>query len=317
MKKTAVVFPGQGSQKIGMIERAIDFLSSDLYDLKFLDSLLKTSQEILGYDPHEVNLDKEKINQTKYTQPLIFITSAIMYNALSQKITPDYVAGHSLGEFSALYAAGNLDFKECLELIKCKAELMHKAGKNKNQGMWAVLGGKTEDIDTMLQNNDNLVIANYNCPGQVVMSGLENEISKLESNLKNIEGIKKITKLAVSGAFHSPFMNGVNNDFRKYLNNYFIKSSSCKIPFVFCNDNICHSPRPEDSIKTDAIFTHFDYQMISPVYWQQMVEYIMKQDADTFIEVPPGRVLSGLIKRINPNVKIINERNLVEFLNTT
>lgn len=315
MSKIAVVFPGQASHYPGMLQCAIDFANPEV-SITEISSILGSTREILGYDPLGIDRDEEKLSQTSYAQPMIFLTSVIPWMKLRRiGIAPDYIAGHSLGEFSAICAAGIIDMNSCLELVRKRAQLMAKACEDGSQGMWAVLGGKTEDVKDKVRGTSQLYIVNYNCPGQVVLSGSVSEFQRYEERLNKVEGVKKIAKLGVSGAFHhSIFMNSASAQFGNYLRDSYSSWINPDISYVL------NFSCPEHTQDKEEVYCSLLSQMIRPVCWQQMVEYMLRQGVDTFIEIPPKEVLTGFIKRIakasEVEVNVINQKNISEYLAT-
>jgi trans-AT polyketide synthase/acyltransferase/oxidoreductase domain-containing protein len=275
-----IVFPGQGSQKKRM--------GRGLFE-KF-DTLTSTASDILGYsiktlcleDPHD------QLGQTQYTQPALFVVSALTWLDTKESLdkNPDFFAGHSLGEYNALFAAGAFDFETGLKLVKKRGELM---ARSKNGGMAAVIGLDEQTIKTIFAENNfsNIFIANYNSPSQIVISGQESEIIASESVFK-ASGAKIYVKLNVSGAFHTHFMNVAFEEFSKYISN--IKTNPLNTPVI---SNV--SARPHEN---DQITNLLSQQLISPVLWTDSVRYLMGKGVDDFQEVGPGKVLTNLISRI-------------------
>lgn len=275
----AYVFPGQGSQKIGM--------GAELFD-KYKD-LIVIADEILGYSLKELCLEDSKgnLNNTQYTQPALFAISALMY--LEEKdnnsIQADYLAGHSLGEYTALFASGALDFETGIRLVKKRGELMAQAT---NGAMAAILRLDENKIRNIIteHNLSGVDIANYNSLSQTVISGLEKDIDNSISIFTNEGG--KCVKLNVSGAFHSRYMKEASIEFRKELDE--ITFNKFKIPVIA---NVDALPYDEENIKDNL-----EKQMRSSVRWTDTVKFLIEKGIDDIQEIGPGAVLNGLIKKI-------------------
>ncbi len=281
----AALFPGQGSQFVGM--------GKDLYESnKEAKKLFKESNKILGFDITDVmfNGTTEELTKTDITQPSIFIHSYITFLVKNLNNISAF-AGHSLGEFSALACSGSLPFEECLRLVLIRARAMQKACKNGDSTMAAVLGIEDKDVDRICADFNDVVPANYNCPGQIVISGSKIEILEACNSFK--ENGAKAIPLKVGGGFHSKYMESAKIELESAVNNSKIKIPSAPI---YQNFNAKPSSIP-DEIKSNLI-----NQLTSPVLWTQSVNRMINNNIYTFIECGPGRVLQGLVKKINGDV---------------
>ena len=279
------IFPGQGSQFTGMCQ--------DLY-LKYdeLKPIFKTSEKILGFDISKIMFEgsKEELTQTKVTQPAIFIHSMAIIKILGESFKPNLVAGHSLGEFSALVASGALNFVDGLKLVSIRAKAMQKSCEKTNGTMAAILGLENKIIEDICQETNGIVVAaNYNCPGQVVISGevdaVKNACEKLSS-----AGARRALVLPVGGAFHSELMIDAKKELSSAINQTVFNQPSCPI---YQNVN----GHPELSVK--KIKENLIAQLTSPVKWTQSVNKMIQDGCNNFIEIGPGKVLQGLVRKIN------------------
>jgi [acyl-carrier-protein] S-malonyltransferase len=288
----AYVFPGQGAQYPGM--------GKDLYDSNpEVKSLFEKADEILGFKISNImfNGTDEDLKQTNITQPAIFIHSIATIINNKETVKPDMVAGHSLGEFSALVAAGALSFEDGLKLVKERAEAMQDACKIEPSTMAAVLGLDDAIVEEVCASvKDGVVVAaNYNTPGQLVISGSIAGIEKACELLKE-RGAKRALVLQVGGAFHSPLMEPARARLEKAINNTKFATPVCP---VYQNATALPNTEPE-KIKANLIA-----QLTAPVRWTQTVENMIKDGAVSFTEAGPGNVLQGLVKKINNTVETI------------
>jgi [acyl-carrier-protein] S-malonyltransferase len=279
------VFPGQGSQFCGMC--------NDLYqNYPILNELFNSAEEILGFDISKVMFDgsKNELMQTKVTQPAIFVHSMAILKVLGESFKPDQVAGHSLGEFSALVAARVLSFEEGLNLVSIRAKAMQKACENSNGTMAAILALENEIIEHVCSNIEGVVLAaNYNCPGQVVISG-EFQSVKKACEILTEKGARRALILPVSGAFHSSLMSEAKVELSKAIGETSFNKPICPI---YQNVNGIGETSVE-KIKENLIL-----QITSPVKWTQSINQMINDGATEFTEIGPGKVLQGLIKKIN------------------
>ena len=281
----AYIFPGQGAQFSGMGKELFD--QSDK-----AKALFNSANKILGFDITKIMFegDPEDLKQTKVTQPAIFLHSVILAKCLSNKFNPDMVAGHSLGEFSALVANNTLNFESGLKLVAQRAVAMQKACEISEGTMAAVLGLENKIVEsTCKEINGVVVAANYNCPGQLVVSGEIEPIHKACELMKD-KGARRALVLPVGGAFHSPLMEPAREELANAIENTKFNSPSCPI-----YQNVSAIAVSDvNTIKKNLIA-----QLIAPVKWTQSIESMIKDGATDFIEVGPGNVLQGLVRKIN------------------
>ncbi|MEF3079879.1 ACP S-malonyltransferase [Winogradskyella poriferorum] len=281
----AYIFPGQGAQFSGM--------GLDLYENSPLaQELFEKANDILGFSITDIMFEgsAEDLKQTKVTQPAIFLHSVILAKTLGDNFKPDMVAGHSLGEFSALVAAGALTFEDGLKLVSQRAQAMQKACELQPSTMAAVLGLDDDVVEKVCENTEGVVVAaNYNCPGQLVISGEVDAINKACETLKE-EGARRALVLPVGGAFHSPMMEPAREELAAAIENTTFSKPNCPI-----YQNVTASAvSDENEIKANLIS-----QLTAPVRWTQSVQQMIADGATHFTEVGPGKVLQGLVKKIN------------------
>lgn len=284
----AYVFPGQGAQYSGM--------GKDLYEKSALArELFEKANSVLGFRITDMmfNGSDEDLRQTKVTQPSIFLHSVILAFVLGDNFRPDMVAGHSLGEFSALVANRSLSFEDGLNLVTRRAVAMQKACERSPSAMAAIIGADDNMVEKVCAEiNDIVVPANYNSPGQIVISGSNEGIDKAIEILKT-KGVKRAVRLQVGGAFHSPLMEPARAELEEAIK---ITTFSKPVCPIYQNADARPSSDPE-SIKANLVA-----QLTSPVKWTQSVENMISGGANHFVEVGPGSVLQGLIRKINKDV---------------
>ncbi len=287
----AFVFPGQGAQFVGM--------GKDLYESSDLaKELFEKANAILGYRITDIMFDgtEEDLRQTKVTQPAVFLHSVISALCLGDEFAPDMTAGHSLGEFSALVTSGALTFEDGLKLVYARAMAMQKACESTPSTMAAILAlpdEKVEEICSIVNKDEVCVPANYNCPGQVVISGTIAGIEKA-CELMLEAGAKRALPLKVGGAFHSPLMDSAKQELAEAIKNTTFNQPKC--PIYQNVDAKAHSN--PDEIKELLIA-----QLTSSVRWTQTVQNMIADGATVFTECGPGKVLQGLVKKIDSNVE--------------
>ena len=284
----AYIFPGQGAQFSGM--------GKDLFEnSKTAYELFNNANEILGFKISDVmfNGSAEDLKQTSVTQPAIFLHSVILAMSKENEILPAMVAGHSLGEFSALVINKSISFEDGLKLVSIRANAMQKACENNPGTMAAVLGLEDKLVENVCSEvNGTVVAANYNCPGQLVISGELNAIELACEKLKEI-GARRALVLPVGGAFHSPLMEDAKRELENAINETIFSDPICPI-----YQNVSGLPySSEFEIKENLIS-----QLTSPVKWTQSINKMVEDGAEEFIEVGPGRVLQGLVRKINGDI---------------
>lgn len=284
----AYVFPGQGAQFVGM--------GKDLYEnAAEARQMFDRANEILGFRITDLMFagTDEDLKQTKVTQPAIFLHSVILAKTLGAEFQPDMVAGHSLGEFSALVAAGALPFEDGLQLVSKRAQAMQKACEAEPSTMAAILGLDDEVVEEVCENIDEIVVpANYNSPGQIVISGSLKGIDDAVEQL-SAKGAKRALKLAVGGAFHSPLMQPAQVELANAINETAFATPICPV-----YQNVDASPYTDPEVIKKNLIA----QLTSPVRWTQTVKNMLTNGATSFTEVGPGKVLQGLIKKVDRQV---------------
>ncbi|MBT7880971.1 MAG: ACP S-malonyltransferase [Flavobacteriaceae bacterium] len=285
----AYIFPGQGAQYSGM--------GLDLYnDFSIAKDLFKKANNILEFDITEImfNGSSEDLKQTKVTQPAIFLHSVILAKTLGNNFKPDMVAGHSLGEFSALVANNTLNFEDGLKLVSARAQAMQKACDNNPGTMAAILALEDTTVENVCKEIEGVVVAaNYNCPGQLVISGEINAIDLACEKLKE-QGARRALVLPVGGAFHSPLMEEAKQELENAISNTTFSNPICPI----YQNVTSFAVSDQMKIKENLIA-----QLTSPVKWTQSIQKMIVDGATNFIELGPGKVLQGLARKINSDVE--------------
>ena len=285
----AYIFPGQGAQYSGM--------GLDLYnDSALAKDLFKIANDILGFEITNIMFSgsAEDLKQTKVTQPAIFLHSVILAKTLGNSFNPDMVAGHSLGEFSALVVNNTLSFEDGLKLVSARAQAMQKACDNNPGTMAAVLALEDTIVERVCKEIEGIVVAaNYNCPGQLVISGEINTVNIACEKLKE-KGARRALVLPVGGAFHSPLMEEAKQELENAINNTTFNKPSCPI----YQNVTSFAVSDEMKIKENLIS-----QLTSPVKWTQSIQKMIEDGGNDFIELGPGKVLQGLVKKINGDVE--------------
>ncbi len=294
--KTALLCSGQGSQYVGMMK--------DLFDnSNKAKEIIQKADEILDFSLSEIcfNGPMDVLKQTRFTQPAIFLHSAVLYELLKDKLEFDAVAGHSVGEYAALYIAGVIEFEDALRLVSLRGQLMYSAGEELPGTMFAVINlddDKVVEVCNKLNQNDEgavVVAANFNSPGQVVVSGsrdfLRNNINAFKE-----AGAKLVKELVVSGAFHSPLMKPAQLELEKAINTIEFKNS--KVPVY---SNVYAKPLTNAYEIKNALIA----QLTAPVLWTQSLRQMFSDGITRFVELGPGQVLQGLVKRTLENIEIL------------
>lgn len=292
-KKIAFLFPGQGAQAVGMGKDVAESSNSAKSVYETADSVLGKSVSTLCFEGPE-----DSLKQTVNTQPCIVTTSIALLEALKEglDIVPDYVAGHSLGEYCAMYTSGVMSLENTLKAIQKRADLM---SATKGGSMAAVLNASEEQLKSGLEEGSKVGyvdVANYNSPAQVVITGAEDAV-KAASDYMVANGVRRVVPLAVSGAFHSKFMENAGKEFAEFVSNLDLNNAS--IPVITNVD-------AEITTNSEDFRVKMPKQIYSSVHWTQTIEKMIAEGVDTFVEIGPGKVLAGLNKKISSEIKTYN-----------
>lgn len=291
MSKLAFIFPGQGAQKAGMGK---DFYENSEAARSFFDQ----AQKILDFDLKEMCFgEHEELNLTEYTQPcMVSVCLAIVRELKKRGINPDITAGLSLGEYAAVAAAGGMNELDAIKLVRRRGILMQSTVPAGEGAMVAVLGLDAKKIEEILESFENVWIANYNCPGQIVITGLTNEVQQASLALKEA-GAKRVVELKVSGPFHSLLLKPAGEALLKEMES--MSFSTLQVPYV---------ANATAEIVTDSkkISTFFAKGIYSSVRWQQSIETMLENGVDTFVEIGPGKTLAGFMRKIAPKATVYN-----------
>lgn len=289
MRKLAFIYPGQGAQKAGM---GADFYENSPAAGRLFDEAC----EALDFDLKEICFkENEKLNETQYTQPAMVTTCLAMTRVLTERgVRPDMTAGLSLGEYAAVAAAGGLKELDAILLVRKRGLLMEHAVPAGEGAMCAVLGMTGEALERELKGMADVTIANYNCPGQMVITGKTEAVRAAAEHLK-AAGAKRTIPLNVSGPFHSPFLQTAGEELRKEIEK--TKLHPLRIPYVA-------NVTAEKVERREEIADLLSKGVSSPVKWQQTMEYMIAEGVNTFVEIGPGRTLSGFLKKINTEVSV-------------
>lgn len=291
MGKIAFVYPGQGAQKCGM--------GKDFYDtFPMAKAVFDKADEILDISVTEICFtEDERLHQTAYTQPALVTTCLAIAAVLKEKgVQPDVTAGLSLGEYAAIATAGGFSVEEAIRTVRARGIFMEEAVPDGKGAMAAVLGMDVAQIEKVLSKIEGAYIANYNCPGQIVITGLKSSVDKACEALKDA-GCKRCLPLKVSGPFHSPYLKEAGEKLGEFMEK--TKLQELEIPYI---TNVT-AEYVTDIQETKDLLVQ---QVASSVKWIQSVERMIAEGVDTFVEIGPGKTLAGFIKKINPDVRVIN-----------
>ncbi len=295
---TALLFSGQGSQYVGMLKDIAE-------KFPLANQKLNEAKEILGYNVSEILFEgpQEKLKQTNYTQPALFLHSTIVFDLISQKLKFNAVAGHSVGEYAALYAAGVISFEDGLRLVALRGNEMFNAGEDIPGTMFAVIGMDDDKVSELCNElteegnlNKTIVAANFNSTGQVVISGSRDYLREMAPSFKQ-NGAKMVTELQVSGAFHSPLLFKAKEALAKAIESTQFNESKIQV-----YSNVTANPTTNSKEIKELLIS----QLTSPVKWTQTLNNMHKDSISSYLEVGPSKVLAGLVKRTLSGVEISN-----------
>lgn len=304
MSKTAVVFPGQGSQSVGMLSEVVEQFS-------VAQETLKEADEVLGFGLSKMIAEgpAEDLNSTNNTQPALVAVEVALWRAMDGKITADYMAGHSLGEYSALVCAGAISFADALKIVRRRGELMQQAVPNGVGAMAAILGLDDADVEAVCESvaQDQIVqAANYNSPGQLVIAGNKEAVERAVEGCKE-KGARRAMMLPVSGPFHSALMQPAADEFKSFIE-----------PFEIVKPCVPVLQNATVALETDpaVIKQNLIEQIASPVKWTQTIKLLAEHGTENVFEVGPGKVLTGLNKRIEKSLssQVINSPDAIASL---
>lgn len=304
MNKTVFVFPGQGSQYEEMWKNYY-------YDNEIVSEIFEQASDLTGVNIKKICFETgmEELKQTKNTQLAIFTSSYAAFKVfMKEGLQPSFMAGHSLGEITALTCAGAISFKDAVRLVKARGEIMQKVGENTKGTMAAIKGVHVEKVkelcDKYSKNNNIVNISNYNSQSQIVISGNEEAVELIGEDIKKTNG--KFIKLKVSGAFHSPLMYDASEEFKKELEKY--EYYDLKYPVI---SNVTAKPYKDSK----EIINMLSKQLVSPVLWSSTVDYLIENDVDCAVELGPNNVLSKIIKRSTDKIKVFSYDNSEDMIN--
>lgn len=291
MSKIAFIYPGQGAQKAGMAE---DFYENSQSAREIFDNATR----LLNIDMKELCFEEnDRLDITEYTQAALVTAYLAMTRVLEESgLCPDAAAGLSLGEYAAIAVAGGMSFEDAIKTVRYRGILMQNTVKPGVGAMSAIIGMDYEDIEKIIENIEDVTIANYNCPGQIVITGKTEGVNKANEMLKEA-GARRCVLLNVSGPFHSPMLKEAGRNLRAELDK--IEFDKLKVPYY---TNVT-AKRIENIEETKELL---EKQVYSPVRWQQSVENMIADGVDTFVEIGPGKTLAGFMKKINKAVKVYN-----------
>lgn len=290
----AFIFPGQGSQYIGMGKELMS-------DFPVIKKYFSTASEIVGKDLLKLSLEgpESELNDTVNTQPCLYVLSYAIYRIIEEEgFTPQVLAGHSLGEYTALAASGTFNFEDGLRIVAKRAHLMSSEARKRSGAMLAVLGADLRGVDDVVEEISRqgvISVANYNCPGQIVVS-VESDLMDRALDALSAIGAKKIVALPVSGAFHSKMMLDAEKSFNAYLDDFI---------FLTAGTPVIQNTTAKPTVNPREIRQALETQMSSPVKWQQSIDVMIGLGIKTFVEIGPGQVLSKIIKRIDKQVEVL------------
>ncbi|QVK21143.1 ACP S-malonyltransferase [Mycoplasmatota bacterium] len=293
----AFIFAGQGAQYVGM--------GSELYEFDVVKEIFKVAEKVLGYDIKEICFTDSTgvLNQTEYTQPAIFTLSVAIIEVLKEKgLSADFVAGLSLGEYAALYYAGVFDFETGLKIVQSRSKIMQGICEKVSGTMMAIIGFDRDKLENLCNQVEGIVeIANYNCPGQLVIGGEVDSVKKV-GELATKEGARRVIPLKVSGPFHTSILSEASKLFGEFLSKVELKEPSERIYMNVTGD-----------LYNGSLKELMTKQISSSVMFEDSIKKMIELGVDTFIEIGPGKVLSGFVKKIDRKLNILNVDKLADL----